>query len=321
MKTTYLLSVSILIFFNWAGALPAADKIRLTVTNPNMSFLSAGVALKKGFFKRQGLDAEVIRMSVPTTLMAMSSGEIDYTLVFGSVIRAAMKGLPVRVVASFLDSSTHALIARPQFKSVADLKGKTLGIESHGATSDVAARLMFKYFNIDAEKELKIIALGPDRARLAALKEKLVDVIVVTPPADSEAKKMGFAVLARAFELFSFPFIGLGTTVKKIKERPDEVKRVIKAMITANRFIREDREGAIRVLVDWGKVAPEDATASYDSISKVFNLDGGMPRDGLLRVIEQVKRESKINREVSLNEVSEFAILREAQKELGIQGR
>ena len=148
-----------------------------------------------------------------------------------------------------------------------------------------------------------------------------MDVIVVTPPADSEAKKMGFTVLARAFELFSFPFIGLGTSVKKIKERPDEVKRVIKAMIKANRFIREDREGTIRVLVEWGKVEPEHAAASYDSISKVFNLDGSMPKDGLLRVIDQIKRETKTNREVSLNEVSDYTILREAQKELGIKGR
>lgn len=321
MKRIYPFILGICIFCGSTDAPQAADKVRLTVTNPNMSFLSAGVALKKGFFKEEGLEAEVIRMSVPTTLMAITNGEIDYTLVFGSVIRAAMRGLPVRVVASFLDSSTHALIARPEFKSVQELKSKTLGIESYGATSDVAARLMFKHFNIDPEKEIKIIALGPDRARLAALKEKLVDVIVATPPADSEAKKMGFTVLARAFELFSFPFIGLGTSVKKIKERPDEVKRVIKAMIKANRFIREDREGTIRVLVEWGKVEPEHAAASYDSISKVFNLDGSMPKDGLLRVIDQVKRETKTGREVSLNEVSDYTILREAQKELGIKGR
>ena len=321
MRKIYLLIVSIFVLCNSTEAPQAADRVRLTVTNPNMSFLSAGVALKKGFFKEEGLEAEIIRMSVPTTLMALSNSDIDYTLVFGSVIRAAMRGLPVKVVASFLDSSTHALIARPEFKSVHELKGRTLGIESYGATSDVAARLMLKHFSIDPEKEIKIIALGPDRARIAALKEKLVDVIVVTPPADSEAKKMGFTVLARAFELFSFPFIGLGTNVKKIKERPDEVKRVIKAMIKANRFIREDREGTIRVLVEWGKVEPEHAAASYDSISKVFNLDGSMPKDGLLRVIDQIKRETKTNREVSLNEVSDYTILREAQKELGIKGR
>ena len=321
LKKIYLAFLSICIFYNLTEAPQASDKVRLTVTNPNMSFLPAGVALKKGFFKEEGLEAEVIRMSVPTTIMALSNSEIDYTLMFGSVIRAAMKGLPVKVVAALLDSSTHALIARPEFRSVYELKGRTLGIESYGATSDVAARLMLKHFSIDPDKEIKIIALGPDRARIAALKGKLVDVIVVTPPADSEAKKMGFTVLARAFELFSFPFIGLGTNVRKIKERPDEVKRVIKAMIKAHRFIREDREGAIKVLVEWGKVEPEYAAASYDSIWKVFNLDGSMPKDGLLRVIDQIKKEAKITREVPLSEVSDITSLREAQKELGIKGR
>jgi NitT/TauT family transport system substrate-binding protein len=286
-----------------------------------MSFLTTGVALKKGFFKQEGLEVEVVQMRVPVMITALSTGDIDYTTVFGSVVRAAMRGLPVKAVASFLDGSPHALIARSEFKSVKELKGKTLGVESYGASSDVIARMMIKHFGIDAEKEMKVVALGPDRARLAALKQGLVDVAVIAPPADSEGRKMGFNILSRAYELFSFPFVGLGVNVKKIQERPDEVKKVIRAMIKANRFIRENREGAIQVLVDWGRVVPEHAAASYDSTVKVFNLDGSMPEDGLRAVIEQAKKELKISREVSLSEVSDITVLRETQRELEIRGR
>jgi NitT/TauT family transport system substrate-binding protein len=225
------------------------------------------------------------------------------------------------VVAGFLDSSTHTLIARPEFKSVKDLKGRTLGVSSFGATADVAARMMIKHFGIDPEKEMKIIALGPDRARFAALQEKVVDVAVISPPADSEGKRLGFNVLARAYELFSFPFIGLGASVKKIKEKPDEVKRAIKALIKANRYIRQNRDGAIQVMMEWGRTDRESATATYDSTWKVFNLDGSIPEDGLRLVIEQAKEPLKMTREVSPGEVSDLTPLREAQRELGIKGR
>jgi len=185
----------------------------------------------------------------------------------------------------------------------------------------VVARMMIKHFGIDPEKEMKIVALGLDRARLAALKEKVVDVAVISPPADSEGKKLGFNVLARAYELFSFPFIGLGTNTNTIKGRPDEVKRAIRALLKANRYIRQNRDGAIQVLMEWGMTGRENATATYDSTSRVFNLDGNIPQDGLRLVIDQAKLALKVTREVSLGEVSDVSLLREAQKELGIKGR
>src|ERR1700730_9476209 len=112
---------------------PAADKIRISVTNFNMAFLPAGLAVKRGFFKEEGLEAEVIRENAHVGVNAVASADVDYTLIFGSVVRAAIRGLPVKVVGSFIDGSTHALVARPEFKSVKELKGKTLGIQAHGA--------------------------------------------------------------------------------------------------------------------------------------------------------------------------------------------
>ena len=128
-------------------------------------------------------------------------------------------------------------------------------------------------------------------------------------------------MLASAHELFSYPASGMIATVKKIKEKPDEVKRVIKAGIKANRYIPQNRAGTIQVIAEWLKIDQEMATATYDSVSKAFNSDGNVPEDGLRLVIEEAKRTAKINREVSINEVEDLSILREAQKEMGIKGR
>jgi NitT/TauT family transport system substrate-binding protein len=302
-----------------APSVDGAEKVRISVTNLNISFLPAGAALKKGFFKDEGLDVEIIRMNTPNSLTALITGDIGYTLLFGSVVRGALRGMPIRAVASLLDSPTHALIAKAQYKSVKDLKGKTVGIGNFGGTDEVVARLMFKAQGVDAEKDLKFVAVGSDRARLAAIKENLVDVAVIAPPGDSLGKQMGFSVLARAYESFSFPFIGVGTSLRSTKERPEEVKKVTKAMLRANRFVREDKEGAVKILMDWGRAEPDHASASYDSTWRVFSPDGSIPQEGLRLVLEQAKAELKLNREVALNEIVESAPLREAQRELGIR--
>jgi NitT/TauT family transport system substrate-binding protein len=302
-----------------SGFVESADQVRISVTNPNMSFLPSGVALKKGFFKDEGLDVEIIRMNVPNIITALVTGDIGYTLLFGSVVRGALRGMPMRALASLLDGSTHALVAKPEYKSGKELKGRTVGIGNFGGTDEVAGRMMLKSFGLDTEKDLKFIALGPDRARLAALKEGLVDVAVIAPPGDVLGRQMGFNVLLRAYEVFNFPFIGVGANLKTIKERPEEAKKVVKAMVRANRFIREDKEGAVKILMEWGKVDRDHAAASYDATWKVFSPDGNIPQEGLRLVVEQAKAELKLTREVPLNEVVDLAPLREAQKELGLR--
>ncbi|HEY3153538.1 MAG TPA: ABC transporter substrate-binding protein [Candidatus Binatia bacterium] len=304
-----------------ASSVGAADRIRIAVSNPNMPNLTAAMAQKKGFFKEANLDAEIIRMNPNVAITALATGDIDYCQLFGAVVGGAIAGLPVRIVAGFLDNWPMTLIAQPEYKSLKDLKGKTLGISSFGATPDVAARMMLKQAGVDTDKDIKILALGSDAARLAALKQRVVDVVVISPPADTQMEKQGFRILVRAYELFNFPYLGLGTHMRKIKEKPEEIRATIRATIRANRYIRDNRDEAVRTLISWGKVEQEFAYASYDALRNLFNADGGVPEDGLRLVIDQARRSAKVTREVAASDVADFTFLREAQAELGIEGR
>jgi ABC-type nitrate/sulfonate/bicarbonate transport system substrate-binding protein len=179
--------------------------------------------------------------------------------------------------------------------------------------------MVVRHFGIDAETEIKVLALGTDAARLTALKEGVVDVIIVAPPLDFEGQKMGFNIVSRAGDIFRFPYNGLGTSQKKITENPDEIKKVLRALIKANGFIRSNKEGTVQVLVHWTKTKPEFAAAAYDSSVGVFSSDGSIPEDGLRIVIENFRKSMNITRQVSLNEVSDTNPLREAQRELGLR--
>jgi ABC-type nitrate/sulfonate/bicarbonate transport system substrate-binding protein len=192
--------------------LQAADeKVRLSISALDVSFLTAGIASQRGFFKDEGLDVEVIRMNANVSIPAL--------------------------------------------------------------------------------------------------------------PADSEAKKLAFNVLARTYELFTFPFTGIGATTKKLREKPDEAKRMIKAGIRANLYMRQNRDGAIQVMMDWGKTDRESAANTYDSTWRIFSEDGGMTENGLKVVIDQAKQSMNIDRPVAISEVADFSLVRDAQKELGIKAR
>jgi ABC-type nitrate/sulfonate/bicarbonate transport system substrate-binding protein len=106
-----------------------------------------------------------------------------------------------------------------------------------------------------------------------------------------------------------------------MKEKPQELKKLIKVLITANRFIREKREESIRVLMEWGRTEKENAADAYDSTWQVFSPDGSLTEDGMRLVIEDGKKALKITRPVPLIEVADASALREAQRELGLKPR
>ena len=295
------------------------DKVRIGVSNYNLSNLTVGVAQTKDFFKQEGIDAEIIRMNPNVATMALVSGDVDYSTLVGSAIGANLKGAKLKMIACSQDRTPLALVGRAELKSVKELKGKTIGVGSYGSTPEIIARMVVKHYGIDPESEIKMLALGSDAARLSALKEGVVEAIMVAPPVDFEAKKMGFNILSRAGDILRFPYNGLAANIKKLQDRPDEVKRVIRAIVKANGFIRRNRDGAIQVLVNWTKTKPEFAEAAYDSTVNAFSQDGTIPEDGLRIVIDTFRKSMNISRQVPLSEVSDSAILIDVQRELGIK--
>ncbi len=321
MRTTsFTIPALLAILLNATNGL-AADKIRIAVSNPNMPNLTVQLAQSRGLFRDENLDAEIIRMNPNIAITALATGDIDYCQLFGAVVGGAIAGLPIRIVAGFLDNWPLTLISQAEVKSLRELKGKTIGVSAYGATPDLLARLMVQRAGLDPDKDIKILALGSDAARVTALKQRIVDVVVMSPPADAQMEKQGYRILARAYELLNLPYLGLGANLRKIKDKPNEVRRVVKASIRANRFIRDNRDESARTLIAWGKVERESAYASYDALRNLFNSDGAVPEDGLKLVIDQSRRNAKVTREIAPNEVADLTFLREAQAELGIKAR
>jgi len=313
MRKIFLAWVTVILLHD---SVHAADKIRIAMP-ADAGHFTFPLAQRRGFLKEEGIEADIITISGPVANIALSNGDLDYFTGFGSGMRSMLQGLPARILVCYRPLPHFVLLGRPELKSVKDLKGKTIGV-ALGGGPDLVARLIIKHFGLDPDKDMTFVRGGNETA-LARMKQGLMDATSAPVPWDYRAKKMGFNVLARAEDLFTYPISGLIAHTKKIKEKPDEIKRLIKAGIKANRYMRANRDGTIPILMSTYKLDKEVSSALYDSFVKGFNDDGNLPEDGFRRLIEDTKSITKVDREIALSEVADLSILREAQKDLGIK--
>ena len=125
-RVKFLCMVAILSIFTGVAeqSTAAADNVKISMSSIEGSFLFGAVAAQKGFFAQENLNAELIRVAGNVMVPAMTNGDIDYTLMFESVIRAALSNFPLKVTASFVDSPTGALVGKPTITTRKASKGK-----------------------------------------------------------------------------------------------------------------------------------------------------------------------------------------------------
>jgi ABC-type nitrate/sulfonate/bicarbonate transport system substrate-binding protein len=297
-------------------AADAQDKIRITYANNSLSFLAAFVARDRGFYAKNDLSAELVQARPAVNIAALVSGDVDYAEVFGSAIRSAARGAPVRAFSTSIKAPFFSLIVNPTIKSFKDLKGRVIGVTSLGGTNQISGRLMLQHFGVDPDRDVKFLAIGEEKFVVEAFKTKRVDAILVAPPFSILMKREGFAALANTADVVSIPLAGLSATVEKIKQNRSQVKRVLKSEIEALRYLREDAAGSVEVIRR--RFAMDDAMAreSYEVVVNAFSKDGRVDQTGVENLLE-VERKAGLPKGVTVDQVIDASIAEEVLKELG----
>jgi len=165
----------------------AAEKITVSYSSRTYAFLPAQVAVAKGFFKDENLDPVLIQMRSQVTVPALLSGEVNYTLSFGNIIAGAMQGMPFKILAVLTDKPLHHIVARPEIKTIADLRGKRIGAQRIGGSDQLAAEAILQAKGLDL-KEVQFVTLGADEpVRSEMLRKGLVDLCCSSWPKSTGA--------------------------------------------------------------------------------------------------------------------------------------
>jgi NitT/TauT family transport system substrate-binding protein len=195
------------------------------------------VAIDKIFFEKEGLAAQYVVMRSDIAVKGLLTEDVDYNQSVSSVLRAGVAGAPMVTVAGIYNRTFFELIARRDIKSLAELKGKTVGISRYGASTEYALRFGLKANGIDPDKQIKMLAVGEDAARIAGLQNGTLAAIVSQVPANFFAHKVGGHTLLFLGDYLETLLAGVGVSQKKLEQSRDEVKRVIRALLRSLDFM------------------------------------------------------------------------------------
>jgi ABC-type nitrate/sulfonate/bicarbonate transport system substrate-binding protein len=294
-----------------------SKSLYIAVSNPDMSFLSGGVAQYQGYFKDEGLDVEVLQMNANVSVAALAAGNVDYNLILQSVVTANLRGLPLKIAGILIERPNHVVVVHPTIQKFGDLKNKKIAISSFGSLVDILARLTAAHFNLDPKTDVQFVAAGSSSARVAQLQAGVVQAAFVTPPGNLKAEASGFKTLLSVRDLFPFPVNGIGVNEQKLKNNKEEVRKIVRALLKANRYILANPKGAIKILSAWGRTKPEVAEEAYNVNVKNYSRNLLVSKATLENVIESTRWNVESKTNVAVEDVFDFSLVREVLKEMG----
>jgi NitT/TauT family transport system substrate-binding protein len=313
------LIVALLLIFNLlnlASGVSYAETVKVVLPGNSMGYLPLFVAIHRGFFKDEGLEIELPRLVPAMAHNALIAGEAHYHGLADSGLRLAARGLPLKAIFYAADRPMYYLVAQKDIRAVPELKGKRIGVSQFGGTSDLSARLALKHFGIEPEKDALLIQIGAEGTRMAALRAGSVAAIIVPVPAVAILKREGFNEVSFVGDVVEFASNGYTTTEQRIREQPQEVKKVVRGLYRGLRYAKENPEGTVSVIQREWKVDREIATESYGAIVKALNEDGMISEKQLRVHFDIIRKAEKNIGDIPVEKVADFRLLREVKREL-----
>src|SRR5574341_1993725 len=246
----------------------AADRVRLALPAKSMGYLPLFVAIHRGFFKDEAIDIETPMMLPQLAHNALLSGDVDYHGVADSALRLAAKGAPIKTIFFGASLPNYFLMAKPQFKSIQELRGKYIGIVRFGDTIELATRVAFNREGMDAQRDAVLIMIGLPATRVAALTAGSVDATIAIPPDNVLLKQKGFRELLFLGDAIEFPSNGYATTERQLSEKRDLTKRLLRALYRGLTFAIERAAESMQIIESEWKVDASVTKESYASLAK-----------------------------------------------------
>jgi len=245
---------------------------------------------------------------------AWAAGELHYTASTGSSIQAAVTGSPFKVVIFMLKDLAFTLMGAPEVTSPADLRGKAVAITTITATDDYAWRAIVRAYGVPPD-EVTAVGTGTTANSLAALASGGVQAAVLSPPLDDQAERQGYRPLAWAADYLKRAQSGLATTDRHLQERPDEVRRMIRATLRSMHHTLDQEADTVAVIVREYNVPADLAPGAYQKIVRVMGRDGEVTTEAVREEIEDTKARTGVTADVPVSQVMDVTLLRQVRDE------
>jgi ABC-type nitrate/sulfonate/bicarbonate transport system substrate-binding protein len=318
LKDTVVSVVLIVSFCLPAGGF-AQEKRKIRVSNANFSFTALPLLAARDWklFAEEGLDLEIILMRSAAAAAALVSGDLDYQSGIGPAsVSATLSGVDSRALWSSSNRIAYWLMAKPELKTIQDLRRKKIGVSGLGGTSHVAMTAALEKRGMGPKDYVALSV--PSGQLIQSLESGFLDAAALNPPYMFFAQRRGYHRLLDIGALVEMPSGGLTALNKTIRTRPNEVKRMIRALQLAKRAMLKSREKTLDLITGVLKMDKETAADTYRVVEASFNDTGVPTAEGMANIIRAIRAEGRLTeRNIAFEEVADPRLAFEVARELG----
>jgi ABC-type nitrate/sulfonate/bicarbonate transport system substrate-binding protein len=308
--------ISILLWFLTLLAVNAgaAERFFISIPGPTLSYAHLYYGQEKGFFSLEGLDLQVLVVRGIIGVSSLMSGEIDVTCHAGSGFSAALRGLPIKIIAVNHDRPIHELIVGPSVNSPTDLKGKTIAVGSLEGTAAVITRRILQAKGLDPQKDVTLLGME-SASRFQSLVTGKVAGAMMTPPSTYMAQDQGFRVLGRGKDYMRYLQTGVVATDEKIKQKRAVIVRFLRGWVRALKFYHDNPEAMIPYIQKkLGVKDPRLAKRMYEDDVGAVLLTSRLSPDAAKEILDIGKEALRIKEPVGVERIFDFSLAEEAVK-------
>jgi ABC-type nitrate/sulfonate/bicarbonate transport system substrate-binding protein len=283
-----LVLILLLCWLTVAGAAAEPMRVNIGAASASSSMLSLWAAQEQGLFAKQGIDAQLILIRGGTTLVAsLVTGEIQMAFTSGvSVLGAAAQGVDVKMLTSISSRVSWKLVANPQIKTAAELRGKRFGVQSIVGSTWMYAMLALEQLGLDPKRDqITFLPIGDLVTIGHSLEAGRIDAAVLDPPLSRRLTGKGFSQLVDlAKTQASFPGLGVGVTRSYLDQQPATLEKVVTALTEGLAFVQlpANKPVVVKILMKHLRVSePVVAEDGYQDHLSTLNRKPYPSLDGL----------------------------------------
>ena len=313
-----MMLVYLVLLFFLPSPSSAADKIRIGLSSMSAMHGAVWVTEEKGIFKKHGIEPEVIVIGAGAALgvSAMIAGDVQFLAGAGdAIIKASLRGADAVIMASVQNKGAQRVVARPELKRPADLKGKRVGITRFGSASHLVLQMMQRKWGL-GPGEIQVRQIGASPAMLASLDAGAIDAAVLTIPSVFVAEERGYRVLADLADMDIYYLNTMfNSTRSYLRNQRDQATRVITAFVEGIAYYKKNKRESLQVLRKKLRTDPageRHLEKSYDLYAAKFYEAAPYPSlQGIETLLEFISSENPAARDADPRSFVDSSILKE----------
>jgi NitT/TauT family transport system substrate-binding protein len=275
-------------------------KIRAAYSAMSGSMAWVWAAKEGGYFDRHGLNVDLVYIGGTAQLIqAMLAGEIAFGIGGGpSIIHANVQRRSIVAVAGTLNRMVMKIMASPQIKTPADLRGKRIAVTRYGTTTDFSARLFLNKWGLSPDKDVPILQVGSVPNILAALQSGTSPAGALSPPAHLQAERLGFSELMDLSKGdIYYPFTYVAVPVAFLEKNSSVIRPFIAACVEGIRRFKNDKTFAKKLIAKYLRIGDEKVLEdTHQLFSELLERTPYLKREGVLSLVQILaEREPKLD--------------------------